>query len=148
MDEYERNLKNQEQDQQRPIAAEKALFHAPADVGQLHRRVRFNRDGIFILGVKNLYLGGFRRQLPACGGTVVPVGLQPLGGNGVKLRGGGEEGEAEPQLLRLCPPVSASSCTVKRRLYSTLKNRIRITTTASSSHIAVVDMILSLQLRR
>ena len=36
--------------------------------------------------------------------------------------------------------VSANSWTVKVRLYSTLAKTIRITTTASSSHITVVDI--------
>ena len=38
-------------------------------------------------------------------------------------------------------PVRASSLVVKVRLYSTLANRMTMTTTASSSHIAVVDMM-------
>ena len=39
-------------------------------------------------------------------------------------------------------PVSASSWTVKVRLYSTLAKTMTMTTTASSSHIAVVDMMI------
>ena len=38
-------------------------------------------------------------------------------------------------------PVRASSSVVKVRLYSTLPMTMAMTTTASSSHIAVVDMI-------
>ena len=95
----------QGQGQQRPITADKAPFHAPPDVGQLHRRVCLNGDGGFLLGVKNLYLGGLCRQVPASGGAVVPVGLQPLRGLWVKL-GGGEKDEGEPQLLRLRPAVA------------------------------------------
>ena len=51
-------------------------------------------------------------------------------------------------VLAAMTPVSASSCTVKVRLYSTLAKRITMTTTASSSHIAVVDMMYSLHFHK